>query len=118
MTRVLLVHGPRHGEAIEVERVGTMTRTRGRGTEVEDTCDGYGPVDSYGMPDPAGLWPVHHRDTETAKVAVAFSHDSLCLSAIEATVLGKSTEALRASADGVEEAWNRYCEAALVVASS
>lgn len=110
MTRVLLVHGPRHGETIEVERVGTMTRTRGRGTEVEDTCEGYGPVDSYGMPDPAGMWSVHHRDTETAKVTVAFSHDSLCLSAIEATVLGKTSVALEASLDGVEDAWERYCQ--------
>lgn len=108
MTRVLLVHGPRHGEAIEVERVSVRSRVHGRADEPVQTCEGYGPVDSYGMDDPDGLWPVHHRDTTLAKLVVAFSHDSLCLSAVEAMALDKSAEAIRASADGVEEAWDVY----------
>lgn len=116
MTRVLLVHGPRHGEAVEVERVSVRPRVYGRAAEPVETCEGYGPVDSYGTFDPEGLWPVHHRDTDMAKLTVAFSRDSPCLTAVEAMAIEKSSDAIRASVTGVQEAWETYCQSQRAVA--
>lgn len=107
---ILLVGGERDGETVEAGPGAGLIRQRGHDPQVGSACEGYGPMDHYGIFDPDGCWPVHHRYTTTAKVAVAFARDSPYLSTLESLAISKSPD-LQAQGEAVVAAFAKWCAA-------
>lgn len=104
---VLLVGGARDGEVIE-DPAPSLIHKKGHDPQIGGVCEGYGPMDRYGVFDPKRRWPYHLRDTDTAMLSVAFSHDSPYLSTVEAITLGKSAASMEEQGSAVVAAFEKW----------